>query len=499
MKISFAMIWDLLNMTHPELETPIYDSHEVRGVKLLTDDGELPPEYLYLGAREGGVVIHCGGKQDILKTELRPETLFNTLQDIFNRLRDWDMETNIALIEDCEIQRLVDISESVLRNPITVMDPSYSLVAISSHENSESDIFNAVRSSGYLPPETVERYRLRGYMDALSKTDDEAVFLSSESCVSVVYPLRLNGSIGGFLSMPCAPHPYSLGFAELFHYLAEGIVKCMERRLHTSDIDRYMYEYLLIDILDRKLSSEKALKERLRYIELPLKGDFVLLALEAGQNYASVGSYLVRKVSETVPGARVFLYRQRILVLLERRRLDDALESLAPFMEGKGFSCGLSRPFGYLPELAVAYGQTAAALRLGRSRSGKRSLEKLGIGGIAYDGAVFRYEDYARFHMVEAAASSGLISPMLKMLAEKDREEGSDHLRVLHGFLLCERRPTQTAAYLHMHRNNVIYRVERIESMLGASLGDAATRQELEISLLALELMDIETIGQNAQ
>ncbi len=499
MKISFAMIWDLLNMQYPELETPIYDSHEVRGVKLLGSESPLESHSLYLGSCTEGIRICIGGKSDILKTEMGLEELFNAIQDIFNRLRDWDMDTHLALIEGCDIQRLVDISEAALCNPVTVMNPSYSLVAISSHENTESEIFNDVRRSGYLPPETVERYRLRGYMDTLTKAHDEVVFLSSDSCISVIWPLRLNGVIGGYLSMPCIPRPYSLGLAECFRYLAEGIALCMERQLHTSDINRYMYEYLLIDILDRKLTKEAALAERLRYIDLPARGEFALVLVESGQDYAAVGSYLSRRVAELLPGDRVFLYQNGILVLLRRQRLDIALQSLGPFLKDKGFSCGVSRDFPRLLDLPEACTQARAALRLGRGISQKRTLEKLGVDGLSYEKTLYRYDDYAVYHMVEASAEKGMISPLIRALAERDIREGSDNLRVLRAFLLCERRPTQTAAFLHMHRNNVIYRIDRIESMLGISLADNRVRQELELSLLALELMEAEAIVRNAQ
>ena len=94
--------------------------------------------------------------------------------------------------------------------------------------------------------------------------------------------------------------------------------------------------------------------------------------------------------------------------------------------------------------------------------------------------------------MVEKAADAGLYSPLLDTLIERDLREHSDNLRVLYGYLLCERRPTIAATYLHMHRNNVIYRIGRIESMLSISLEDSKIRQELEMSFLVLELMKME-------
>lgn len=499
MKIDFAMLWDQLNMKYPELETSIYGSHPVRGVKLLPANRKPEPDFLYLSASENALLLSCNGISAPLTTQLPLEVLFNDLQDIFNQLRDWDMETHLALIEGCNPQKLLDLSQDVLGNPATLMDPGYKLLAITSQEETASPIFNQVRRVGYLPAETVEFYRLRGYMDALTQAGDEIACLSEGTCISVIYPLRVNGSIAGFLTMPCVNRAYSQGVAECFRYLADEISLCMERQLHTSGIDRYMYEYLLIDILNEKLAGEAALEERLRYIDLPSRGDFVLLAIDGGQEYASITNYLVRQTAERLPNDRVFLYQGQILVLLSEKRLEWALSALLPLLQANHLSCGISRGFTHLMEMLPAYHQARAALRLGIRISSLRTLEQLGVEGLTYEQHIFSYRSYAPYHMVEAAADAGVISPLLSKLIRADHEDNMDHLRVLHGFLACERRPTQTAALLHMHRNNVIYRMDRIETMLGTSLDDAALRRELECSLLALELIDANIFQQNAQ
>lgn len=498
MKIDFAMLWDQLNMKYPEVETSLYGSHPVRGVKLLPVKGEAAPDYLYISSCDNGLRLTCNGISTLLNTDLTLDVLFNELQDSYNQLRDWDMKTHLALIEDCNIQKLLDLSQEVLGNPVTLSDPSYKLLAITSQEETPSPIFNQVRRNGYLSAETVEYYRLRGYMDELSQTDGEVICMSEGSCVTVVYPLRINGSLAGFLAMPCVNRAYSQGVAECFRYLADGIAMCMERQLHTSDIDRYMYEYLLIDILNEKLP-ESALEERLRYIDLPSRGEFVLLIIDGKQEYASITNYLLRQIAEHLPNDRVFLYQGQILVLLSEKRLGWALSELLPLLQENQLSCGVSRGFTYLLEMLPAYHQARAALRLGDRITSLRTLERLGVEGLVYEQYIFSYQHYAPYHMVEAAADVGVISPLLEKLIRADRADRMDHLRVLHGFLSCERRPTQTAELLHMHRNNVIYRVDRIETMLGISLDDTILRQELECSLLALELMDEKHFQQNAQ
>jgi DNA-binding PucR family transcriptional regulator len=76
---------------------------------------------------------------------------------------------------------------------------------------------------------------------------------------------------------------------------------------------------------------------------------------------------------------------------------------------------------------------------------------------------------------------------MLLELYESDLEKNTNNLEVLYTFLMNERRATETAAYLHMHRNNVVYRISRIEEMLNVNLNDILTRFNLVMSFMMLK------------
>lgn len=498
MKIDFVMLMDQLNLKYPELETPIYGNHTVRGVKLMAGEMKLMPDFLYLGDGGDGLLLSCGGVTVSLDTKIPLHVLFNDFQDSFNQLRDWDMEIHLALIEGCEAQRLLDLTEGILGNPITLMDPSFRLLARTSHGETASLIFNQVSQRGYLPAETVEFYRLHGYLDDLSRSEDELVCLSEGACISVICPLRVKGEIAGFLSMPCVERAYSQGIAECFRVLAEGLTRCMERQMHVSNVASYMHSYFLVELIERPNLSEAEIEERLRYIDLPRQGSFRLLELSCDQ-ISGLKHYLARKLADLLPNERVFPFYDSILVFLPESRLTWTLDTLDSFLSEHGLRCGISRIFHRLTGIRQAREQTVAALRLGSRIAALHTLEQLGVEGISYESRVFPYSRYAPYHMVEAAAQAGLISPLLRRLIDLDRRGNTDHLRVLHGYLTCERRPTQTAAVLHMHRNNVIYRIDRIESILDVSLDDPTLRQELECSLLALELTDVGELQQNAQ
>lgn len=493
MIITLAMLWDNLNQTYPELETELYTDGPIRGIKLLPPAHEaLSEATLYLGRRADRIELIYHGKRSPVSPEaqLSLEELFNALQDSYNRLRDWDMEMHLSLLEGCGAEKLLELSESILGNPVTVMDPSFKLLARSSHAESASAIYNEVCRNGYLSAELVRLYSTKGYLNDLVSSGKDGAFQVEPGFITITRALRYQRRPMGYLTMPCTQRPYSEGLAACFACLGDGIAQCMDRELQSHTLNRYMYEYFLADLLEGRNLEPDHLRERLNYIGLPWEGNFRLLELEWPEEDHLLDHYLSQQTAELLPNEKVFVYGKSVLIFMQDdQRLDWVLERLTPFLKQKRGVCGVSRSFARLTDIRAAYGQTSAALRLGRRVTALHTLRRLGVEACRYDELIFHYQRYAPYHMVEGAADAGLYSPLLDKLIERDVREHSDNLRVLHGYLLCERRPTVAAAYLHMHRNNVIYRVGRIEEMLSISLEDADIRRELEVSLLVLELI----------
>lgn len=493
MIITLAMLWDNLNQTYPELETELYTNSPVRGIKLLPPtDERLSEEILYLGRQENGIDLIYNGKRSFVgwESHILLEEMFNALQDSYNRLRDWDMEMHLSLLEGCGAEKLLELSESILGNPVTVMDPSFKLLARSSHAESPSAIYNEVCRNGYLSAEMVKLYFARGYLNDLVSSGKDGAFQIERGFITITRALKYQRRLIGYLTMPCTQSPYSEGLAACFACLGDGIAQCMSRELQSHTLNRYMYEYFLADLLEGRNLEPPHLQERLNYIGLPWEGKFRLLELEWTEGDHLLDHYLSQQVAELIPNEKVFVYGKSVLVFIQdEQRLDWVLERLGSFLKQRQGRCGVSRRFSRLTDIRKAYQQTAAALRLGCRVSTLRTLYQLGVETCHYDESIFHYDRYAPYHMVEAAADAGLYSPLLDELIERDLREHNDNLRVLYGYLLCERRPTVAATYLHMHRNNVIYRVGRIESMLSISLEDAHIRRELEASLMVLELI----------
>ncbi len=77
-------------------------------------------------------------------------------------------------------------------------------------------------------------------------------------------------------------------------------------------------------------------------------------------------------------------------------------------------------------------------------------------------------------------------------LQKTDIEKHTNNLEILYLFLVNERRATDAAAALYMHRNNVNYRIGRIEEMLDIRLDDPMTRINLLVTYLLFDMGDLQ-------
>ncbi len=86
------------------------------------------------------------------------------------------------------------------------------------------------------------------------------------------------------------------------------------------------------------------------------------------------------------------------------------------------------------------------------------------------------------FHLYEHEELSDFYQETLAPLLESD-SHSSALLETLECFFNCNGNLSETARTMHLHRNSLLYRLGRIEELLGRSLEDAELRLSLQIAL----------------
>lgn len=76
---------------------------------------------------------------------------------------------------------------------------------------------------------------------------------------------------------------------------------------------------------------------------------------------------------------------------------------------------------------------------------------------------------------------------LVEPLVRYDRERGSDLVRTLRVYFACGANASEAADKLFLHRNSMLYRLQRIEGLTGADLKNPKVGLILQLGLLAVE------------
>ena len=88
------------------------------------------------------------------------------------------------------------------------------------------------------------------------------------------------------------------------------------------------------------------------------------------------------------------------------------------------------------------------------------------------------------------AQLQAFVDETLGPLLDSDSRSNSALMETLEGFFRYNGNLSETARAMHLHRNSLLYRLGRIEELLGRSLEDPELRLSLQIALKIRHLLE---------
>ena len=521
MNITLQLILDELDYEYEDnaarLANPAFESAELvaargsdlSGRKLLVcalskalaiADGEDKLYFLCVRDQEPDALETPEAKRGItvIKGKIELMELFNEVQRIFVRINGWIINMQRSVMENEGVQALITMSEEIIGKPITVMDPTFKLLAYTMNIETDDEVTNALIRFGYHQDDTVKHFMLFRRFEQFEKEDgvviNEDNVTSKYVTVRKVFHYRETYSL--LVVMICSEKPVSEGLLDLFHLLV-GYLQIYVNRHYPPEGESISTKALICDILEQKIRSEDEIMSRAPYAGLALHAnyDIFLIAFDDEMNIPL--SRLVQALSDRISGSCVLSYQRDILML---NRYDGALgpdrETRLEYIDGVlgdiSANCGVSNSFTTLQDIPAAYKQANDAISLGK-RLRKRPEVYTEIPDHGY---MYYFEDYA----LHSQAMLCLTQPQdgsqntfsfraIQALEYEEKKHNVPYLRILYTYLQNERRASAACALLHMHRNTILYHISRIEEALGISLDDPEVRLKLMAGFKMRELM----------
>ena len=435
--------------------------------------------------------------------------LINLVQQRFLQINSWVTDMHSALIDNCDYQRIVDISEPFLNNFVAVLDSSYRLLAHTKGLQAHDPINIALLEKGYHSDKVLKKFRDARRFEVYEQ--EQGIIVSPPggpiSNYEIVNKLcRYGGEWLLHVTMECSQTPLSLAAVDLFEIFMDSINICFTRQQRTHPTQ--VYSSLLDEMLYGELDDPFIISERAKAADVPFHGYFNAFRIAFKDNSTVLMGRFVQELMTYLPKSKIIANNYEVSVFNTfsspdvRKQTLSHLKKITPLFEKYGAFCGVSEMFETLPELKNACVQATRAHALGLQ------LRTLGnfwqFNGDVFEavtieggGDAFYYNDIY-IHLMLHLAQSGSFDAFrntaynntLKKLIDYDRDNNTKLVQVLYAHLVSERRATVSGRLLHMHRNNVLYHISRIREITGIDLDDYWVRLKLMLAFHFFELQE---------
>ncbi len=454
-----------------------------------------PAGYLVLrAARPDAFAVVCSPDADArlddprcvaLRTERPLVYVYLVIRGLMGRMAAWEQTLDALVRDGASVTTALDVSRSVIGGYLFVVDKNGYVMGQSSYLEPPDGFHQAVAASGFAPArqEPAPRHRLaEGEVAAVAGQDPG-------DRDRLVAPLHHDHSLIGTLSMACPAEGPGAGTRDCLRVLAHAVEALCGRvlpSLTSVNIPRLRFFDLLLQgsRFDRIVA-----KGQLEELRIPPESWFklILVDIDEGAEPAKASHIAMAFISEKRMRCRCFLHNGSLLVLQHAARGPElshlATEKILSSHDLARFDVafGVSDPFGDIASLRYAYHEARIALDLRKPVMAQRDVEQ---SPRRKSGAFFFHEAFPFYLVDPEPKDEGLMRfifdvSFLPSLLEEDATKGTNDFRLLWTYLLNERNATKTAQALFVHRNTVLYRVERIQERFQIDLDDSNIREKL--------------------
>ena len=411
----------------------------------------------------------------------------NAVIDIFqtyNRLGT----TLDSAFQTSRLKTILNAAAELLQTPVNMMDMNHSTLAFSTDIRPEGDVMWDAIVEGY----GYEHYSIvSSSLPKLADMDEkgmrvyEGVSNISHRYIRV-YLLRRGAK--GIAAFGLHKHvdcdkPFARHTVQLADYIVERMNSQLNMFSEITFARGKLYERFLVDLLDGKPYDPQSIEATMKSLSVEIAPQY-LLGLVLFQNTTMQTDYhfaLMNYIEALMPHCKCAMHKSRIVVLYPQTKngfLSKQLETdVAEFLNQHDCFFLLSSPFSSLLELN------------GIEKALEAVIPYVAPSSTAPE--VYHYSQFAELHALhllsEQLPLASACHSLLPELIQHDRDNNSDYYQTLVAYLRSSCNITEAAKTLQIHRNSLLYRINKIETILGSNLDDSTLKEQLLFSIQCLE------------
>lgn len=402
------------------------------------------------------------------------------LRDEDKRAKIWETLLYAATAHK-DISELIAAAAQLFDNPVVLADKSTKLIARSAHDISDSVLWNDHTQHGYFTSETMQSSNYKRLSRSL---DQGVVYLQKQ--ISKYNTLNKTVTVDniaiGTISVLDVNRPFLPEDTTILERLTQILSYYFDRDNSYQFVQDAKRESFFLSLLKEPITDTGILAKRAG--SLGIREDLVYCVAVAVNQAWSGETDLVEScenLTKFLPRCYTFIYNDCVLAVIPEGKSEvpwyDS-EPLQKYLKAQNMTIGISRQTHGLANICEQYWEAAMAQYTGRKLGGGQS--------------VFHFEQLA-LHSLFLSASANVelrdfCSIPLARLTQFDAENNTAYVETLRTYIQCNANVTRSAESLYIHRSTLIYRLKKIEEIIGLSLESDRFRNHLYLSFLITEL-----------
>jgi hypothetical protein len=432
-------------------------------------DGSRPEwSTVYVGT-EGDKIACVNGHDTLLLHRGALHDILNRILDAFDFYQDWSDRLNDKAKTDCALADLLLDSAPVLGRMAAVADTSYNIIAQIGIEAGagEKSGLRAVPGGRIISLDSI----LAIHQDQRLRVNNPQTYFLDVPRTGIRCAVRNIFFLGqhcGWLITDKQSDRITQGEADIQAELGDNLERWME--YHRDQRELIEKSGVFLQILEGNVRKVEDVYRRIESLNWQRGDELQVYVVRPDAERLPPAYIFDRDLEQYFEGYAVHFKGQFLYVVNNTRtdlwKFDAAFKSM---LENAGCICGRSPKFCDILDLSTHYELAGIAAGFASDNTSRiRDLESAALS--YYISLILKYD------------KAGVVHPAPQILRDYDHRHKTALYETLETFLRHERNYIHTAQELHLHRNTLIYRIERIVTLTGVDLDVHENRLHILIS-----------------
>jgi hypothetical protein len=471
MKLSMWILLDELADFKPKSEIQ-NGSVTIEGFRLFAYEDIIQKDYVYIGyaheffGDDNDQIILVHQCDIIIIDHVALAEIINRIIYTFDKFRGWDEKLLKARHEPNPYQAILDAAHEILQCPMFFGNRNMHIYAITRQYTKEQlyEEWDDVKALNTMPVRFLERLKKMNMTEKYPNEVDPAV-MPAWPDTRFEYHIRtncyVNKAIWGHFYIYWYKKHVSPAIPQLTRHVAD-VYGQMLQETQGMNSDKYSIYSWLVELLDGHnipVDTIRPIYWSLKWEETDQLVLYKISTSAAGYDHTLL-YWLCDSFNEIASIAIMFPYNESIIIIVRdmSKHVQTVQECIARHICVSDYHYGVSFSFTGLQNIVTFYKQADYAIKLAPDTGGKRhAFKDCPLEGLASElKSRLRWQDW--------------VPPSLFKLIESDATQGTEYYATLYQLLVHKWHLGNTAKALYIHRNTLLYRLEKLVNLLDVDI-----------------------------